>query len=93
VVHYVCLIADRIVHIDMETTMSHPATRLLADAGPTVSISVAAKVLGISRAHAHALAARGELGVRVLQLGGRRVVPTIELRRVVGLVEEPKGAA
>lgn len=68
--------------------MSHPATRLLEEAGPTVSISTAAKVLGISRAHAHVLAKRGELGVRVLQLGNRRVVPTVELRRVVGLEDQ-----
>lgn len=65
----------------------HPAAQLLAAAGPTISVGDAAKVLGISRAHAYALAKRGELGVRVLQLGNRLVVPTVELRRVVG--EEP----
>jgi excisionase family DNA binding protein len=73
---------------------THPGARILAAAGPTVSVAEAAKVLGISRAHAYSLAARGELGVRVLQLGSRRVVPTADLRRVLGLDDDqPKGAA
>jgi excisionase family DNA binding protein len=63
----------------------HPAARLLAAAGPTMGIGETAKVLGISRAHCYALAQRGELGVRVLRLGSRWVVPTAELRRLVGL--------
>jgi excisionase family DNA binding protein len=64
--------------------VAHPGIDVLADAGPTVSISQAAKVLGISRAHAYALAKRGELGVRVLRLGSRWVIPTAELQRLVG---------
>ena len=72
---------------------AHPATQLLATAGPTVGLSDAAKVLSISRAHAYALAKRGELGVRVLRLGNRWVVPTAELRRVVGLDETGDDAA
>jgi predicted DNA-binding transcriptional regulator AlpA len=63
--------------------------RILAAAGPTVSVPDAAQVLGISRAHAYALAKRGELGVRVLRLGNRFVVPTAELRREVGLEADP----
>jgi len=50
-----------------------------------VSIGEAAKVLGISRAHAYSLAQRNELGVRVLRLGSRWVVPTAELRRAIGM--------
>lgn len=71
----------------------NPAARLLAAAGPTVSVGTTAKVLGISRAHAYALAKRGELGVRVLRLGNRLVVPTVELRRAVGAEEPGSGAA
>ncbi len=68
-------------------------SRILADAGPTISIPDAAKVLGISRGHAYTLAKSGMIaGVRVLMLGSRRVLPTVELRRVIGL-EEPRGAA
>jgi Helix-turn-helix domain len=77
-----------------ETPMSrgpHPAAVLLAAAGPTVGLADAAKVLSISRAHAYALAKRGELGVRVLRLGNRWVVPTAELRRAVGLGGESDG--
>jgi hypothetical protein len=71
----------------------HAAKALLADAGPTVSIGTTAKVLGISRAHCYALAERGELGIRVLRLGKRWVVPTVELRRAVGLDESEAGPA
>ena len=75
------------------TRPAHPAAQLLAAAGPTVGLPIAAKVLSISRAHAYNLAARGELGVRVLRLGKRWVVPTAELRRAVGLDETPGGTA
>jgi len=73
--------------------MSHPATRLLQAAGPTVSIAATAKVLGISRAHAYDLARRNELPVRVLRLGTRLVVPTAELRRLVDPDEATGGTA
>ena len=73
------------------------ADRLLATAGPTMSLPNAAKILGISRGHCYHLARAGELPVRVLRLGGRMVVPTAELRRAVGLADqqpaEPMGAA
>jgi len=59
--------------------------RLLVDAGPTVSVAVTAKALGISRQHAYELAARGALGVPVLRLGRTMRVPTAELRRVLGI--------
>ncbi|MGB6164181.1 MAG: helix-turn-helix domain-containing protein [Pseudonocardiaceae bacterium] len=57
-----------------------------------MSLPDAAQVLGISRAHAYALAKRGELGVRVLRLGNRFVVPTAELWREVGLEPDPGGS-
>lgn len=72
---------------------AHPVTQLLTKAGPTVGLADAAKVLGISRAHAYALAKRGQLGVRVLRLGNRWVVPTAELRRAVGLGDTGNDAA
>lgn len=67
--------------------MTHSTKAVLDGAGPTVSIGTAAKALGISRAHCYALADRGELGMRVLRLGKRWVVPTVELRRALGLHE------
>ena len=77
--------------------MRTPADRLLATAGPTMSLPNAAKILGISRGHCYQLARAGGLPVRVLRLGGRMVVPTAELRRAVGLAAqqpaEPMGAA
>lgn len=61
--------------------------RLLADAGPTVSITTVAKCFKIHRTTAYELAQRGELGVPVLRLGRTLRVPTAELRRVLGLTE------
>lgn len=61
------------------------AKQLLAAAGPTMPLPDVAKVLGIGRTTAYELASRGELGVRVLRLGRRWVVPTAELRRFVGV--------
>jgi excisionase family DNA binding protein len=63
----------------------HPATKLLADAGPTVSLAEAAKVLGISYNTASAAAHRGALGVRTLRYGRRWRIPTADLKRAVGL--------
>ncbi|MGH4013154.1 MAG: helix-turn-helix domain-containing protein [Pseudonocardiaceae bacterium] len=63
----------------------HPAAKLLADAGPTVSVPETATVLGISSDTAYALAKRGELGVRVLRYGRKLRVPTADLRRVLGI--------
>ena len=71
------------------TRRPHPAVLVLATAGTTVTVGDAAKCLGISRAHAYALGARGELPVRVLKLGNRMVVPTADLRRVLGLDQPP----
>ncbi len=63
----------------------HPAAKLLEEAGPTVSLAEAAKVLGISVNTAYAAVKRGELGVRTLRFGRRWRVPTADLKRAVGL--------
>jgi excisionase family DNA binding protein len=63
----------------------HPAAKLLAEAGPTVSLAEAASVLGISLNTAYAAVKRGDLGVRALRYGSRWRIPTADLRRVVGL--------
>lgn len=65
--------------------------RLLAEAGPTVSISTVAKAFGIHRTTAYELARSGELGVPVLKLGRTLRVPTAELRRVLAIDEEQHG--
>jgi hypothetical protein len=50
-------------------SLPHPAARLLDEAGPTVSLAEAAKVLGISYNTASAAVRRDELGVRALRYG------------------------
>lgn len=63
-----------------------PAARLLAEAGPTVSIAETAAVLGCHSDTVRAMARRGELaalGIRVLRLGARIRVSTASLRRAV----------
>lgn len=72
---------------------THPADRVLDGAGLTVGIEDVAKCFGIARGTAYDLANRGELGVRVLRLGKRLRVPTADLRRVLGLDDEPDSAA
>ena len=69
------------------------AGQMLAEAGPTVSIAETAQVLGISPELAYELAARDELGVRVLRLGRRWRVLTADLRRTVGLDDHGGSAA
>ena len=65
-------------------TTAGRAARLLAEAGPTVSVTEAAAILGICRDTAYALAKRGELPARVLKLGRSLRVSTADLRREVG---------
>jgi len=69
-------------HHSEDTARAH---RLLAEAGPTVSIPETATVLGISRGLAYQLAASGELGVKVLRLGARWRVSTASLREALGI--------
>ena len=54
-----------------------------------LTIAEAAEVLGVSRAFAYELAARGE--IPVLRLGRRRLVPRKALLQMVG--EEAEGAS
>lgn len=63
----------------------HPAAKLLAEAGPTVSLAEAAKILGISYNSAGDALRRGELGVRALRYGQRWRIPTADLRRLLGV--------
>lgn len=49
---------------------------------PTVSVSEAAAILSISRGQAYAMAHRGDL--RVLRIGTRLVIPTDQLRQLIG---------
>lgn len=65
------------------------AVRLLQDAGPTISITDTAKVLGISRGTAYDLARRDELGVQVIRLGRSLRVSTASLRQLVNADGEP----
>lgn len=77
-----------------QTTMRAGALfALLADAGPTVSVPLAGRCLGVNRSTAYELAARDELGVPVLRLGRSLRIPTAELRRVLGLGERDEGGS
>ena len=61
-------------------------------AEPTVSVPEAGKALAdLSRNGSYQAAREGKLGVRVLEIGGRRRVPSIEVLRALGL--EKAGAA
>jgi hypothetical protein len=62
---------------------------LLTDAlkGPTTTVPLAGRALGLSRNAAYAAAGRGE--IPTLKFGKRLVVPTMALRRMLGL--QPEG--
>jgi excisionase family DNA binding protein len=49
---------------------------------PTVSVTEAAVILSISRGQAYAMANRGDL--RVVRIGTRLVIPTDQLRELIG---------
>lgn len=49
---------------------------------PTVSVTEAARILSVSRGQAYAMAHRGDL--RVLKIGTRLVIPTEQLRQLIG---------
>ena len=77
-------------------TTTHTDTTDAADTGSSsdrdrlvLTIAEAAEVLGVSRAFAYELAARGE--IPVLRLGRRRLVPRRALLQMVG--EETQGAS
>jgi hypothetical protein len=72
----------------------HPAARLLAEAGPTVSFRETAAVLKCSIGTVYAMNDRGELaamGLHVLRLGRCLRVTTVSLRRVVGADQQQHG--
>jgi len=54
--------------------------------GPTTTVPIAGQLLGISRNKAYEAAARGE--IPTLRFGKRIVVPTMPLRRMLGLDED-----
>lgn len=54
---------------------------------PTITISEAARILGISRSAAYRAAAKGE--IPTIRIGGRLLVPTAKLRELLGLTHEP----
>ena len=49
----------------------------------TMTISEAARILGISRSAAYRAAAKGE--IPTIRIGGRLLVPTAKLREMLGL--------
>ncbi len=51
--------------------------------GPTTTVPVAGKLLGLSRNKAYEAAAKGE--IPTLRFGKRIVVPTMHLRQMLGL--------
>ena len=57
---------------------------------PTVSVPVAGKALGLGRSAAYEAAKRGE--INALRFGGKLVVPTAWLRRVLQLETEREAA-
>ncbi|MCG7235247.1 AlpA family transcriptional regulator [Corynebacterium sp. ACRQP] len=59
---------------------------------PTVSIPVAADLLGISRSGAYNAARAGKFPTPVLKINGRYVVPTKPLLDALGLDELPATA-
>ena len=67
--------------------------RILAAAGPTMSVPEAGACLGIAESTAYLLARRGEFPVRTLKLGRQWRVPTSEIRAALGLPAAGEGAA
>jgi excisionase family DNA binding protein len=82
----------------MTTTQTPPSPNHRTSVLPLVSeerlvftVSEAGELLGISRAFAYELVARGELPV--IKLGRRRLVPKVALLALVGLSSDrPEGA-
>lgn len=55
----------------------------------TVSIGKAAELIGISRSSAYQAARNGSFPTKIIQIGGRYVVPTVPLLELLGLDELP----
>jgi excisionase family DNA binding protein len=58
----------------------------IEDLPPTVSVTMAAEILGISRKHAYLCVSRGE--IPIIRLGHRVVVPTRALISMLGATSE-----
>ncbi len=61
--------------------------------GVSTDLITAANALGISKSTAYASARAGTFPCRVIRVGSRYVVPTAELRAVLGLATTPQDAA
>lgn len=53
--------------------------------GVSTDLRTAARALGVSKSTAYAMANAGTFPVRVIRVGSRYVVPTSELRALLGL--------
>lgn len=53
--------------------------------GVSCDLRIAARALGISKSTAYALAQKGEFPVRIVKIGSRYVVPTADLRALLGM--------
>lgn len=60
---------------------------------PTISIRDAAPLLGISASTAYAAVRAGTFPVPVIHIGGRIVVPTAPLRKLLGIEGDDPAAA
>lgn len=72
------------------TGTQHSVNQDLSELPPTISIPQAAELLGIGRNQAYQAAARGELPT--VRLGGRILVLTAPLRRMLRADEQPASA-
>ncbi len=61
--------------------------------GVSTDLVTAARALDISKSTAYAAARAGTFPCRVIRVGSRYVVPTAELRAVLGLATTPQDAA
>lgn len=61
------------------------ASRILAEAGPTISPREAAVVLDVSPGTVYAAIARGDFLCRTLRLGRQIRIPTADLARALGI--------
>lgn len=69
----------------MRTTVTRSLRQELLDAGPTIDLPLANRLLGISKSHGYSLAKRGDYPVRLLKLGHSYRVVTSELLTLLGI--------
>jgi predicted DNA-binding transcriptional regulator AlpA len=80
-------------HVPETHTAGSPTLAEVRAWPATVDVPRAAAALGISRAYAYELAARGEFPARVLKLGGRSRVVTASLVDVLTADSEQAAAS